>query len=193
MDLDIYWRCAVLAWSPGFGDRDAYGIIMTLVHLLAASLAVTVAVRGPFDGPARRSERWLWGLGAAMLVALAINKQLDLQSMLVTAARCVADAQGWYDQRRTVQTRAILGLILVALLVLPVLIFLLRRSILGNLPFVLSMTGLVLFVLLRAISFHHLDETFGIKVLSFYLHRVIESAALGTVILTSALRLSRTG
>lgn len=191
MYLQLGVTCAAEAWAPGFGDRDLYGYVMTVVHLVAAGLAVTVAVRGPFLSNARRAERWLWVIGAAVLVALAINKQLDLQSMMVVAARCIARGQGWYENRRFYQTEVILGLLIAAAIVVPVLIFVLRKALVGNLAFVLSMSALVAFVLLRAISFHHLDVVFGTNVLSFRLHRVIEVTALTVVILVAAMRLRK--
>jgi hypothetical protein len=189
MSLQLYATCIAEAWAPGFGDRDLYGYAMTVVHLVAAGLAVTVALKGPFRSRAPRAERWLWGIGATVLVALAINKQLDLQSMLVAAARCVARGQGWYENRREYQTEVILGLVIAAAIIVPTMIFLLRKAVLGNLAFVLSMSALVAFVLIRAISFHHLDVVFGTDVLSFRLHRLIEVAALLTVILVASLRL----
>ena len=191
MNLQLYANCAAEAWAPGFGDRDLYGYVMTVVHLVAAGLAVTVALYGPFLSRARRSERWLWGIGAAVLVALAINKQLDLQSMLVATARCVARGQGWYENRRVYQTEVILGLVIAAAIVVPALIYVLRKAVVGNFAFVLSMSALVAFVLLRAISFHHLDVVFGTNVLSFRLHRVIEVIALTVVILVAAVRLRK--
>ncbi len=75
MYLQLGATCVAEAWAPGFSDRDLYGYVMTVVHLVAAGLAVTVAVRGTFFSSARRAERWLWVIGAAVLVALAINKQ----------------------------------------------------------------------------------------------------------------------
>jgi uncharacterized membrane protein YhaH (DUF805 family) len=191
MALQLYATCAAEAWAPGFGDRDLYGYVMTVVHLVAAGLAVTVALKGPFRSRAPRAERWLWGIGATVLVGLAINKQLDLQSMLVSAARCLARGQGWYEDRREYQTEVILGLVIAAAVLVPALILLFRRAVMGNLAFVLSMSALVAFVLLRAISFHHLDVLFGTNVLTFRLHRVIEVMALSTVIVACALRLRR--
>jgi hypothetical protein len=189
MGLQLYATCATVAWAPGFGDRDLYGYVMTVVHLVAAGLAVTIAIKGPFRSPSRQAERWLWRIGAMVLVALAINKQLDLQSMLVSAARCLARGQGWYEERREYQTEVILGLVIAAVVLVPALILLFRRVIRGNLAFALSMSALVVFVLLRAISFHHLDVLFGTNVLTFRLHRVIEVVALLTVIIVCTLRL----
>jgi uncharacterized membrane protein YhaH (DUF805 family) len=191
MTLHLYAACATEAWAPGFGDRDFYGYAMTVVHLVAAGLAVTVAIRGPFNSAARRSERWLWAIGATVLVALAINKQLDMQSMIVNAARCVARSEGWYDTRRMFQEEVIFGLVIAAAILVPALIFALRRAISGNLAFVVSLSALVVFVLLRAISFHHLDIVLGHELLSFRLHRVIEVLSLGAVIMTTAARLRR--
>ena len=73
MTLQLYTTCIAQAWAPGFGDRDTYGYVMTVVYLVAAVLAVTVAVRGPFRSASLRAERWIWGIGATVLVALALG------------------------------------------------------------------------------------------------------------------------
>jgi hypothetical protein len=191
MFLQLGATCAADAWAPAFGDHDLYGYVMTVVHLVAAGLAVKVAIQGPFLSDARRAERWLWAIGATGLVALAINKQLDLQSMILAAARCVARGQGWYENRRAYQTEVILGMTIAAAVIVPVVLLLLRKAFVGNLAFVLSMSALVAFVLLRAISFHHLDVVFGTDVLSFRLHRLIEVTALTVVILVAVVRLRK--
>ncbi len=189
MDIHLYFQCAAKAWAPGFGDRDTYGIVMTFVYLAAAGLAVAVAFKGPFRSRAPRSERVLWVFSASVLVALAVNKQLDLQTMFVAAARCIAQAQGWYETRREYQTEVVVGLVLGAAILVPAIVLAFRRAMTGNFAFVLSLSLLVVFVLLRAISLHHLDIVFGLEFMSLRLHRIIEVVALCTVILSAVRRL----
>ena len=44
-----------------------------------------------------------WATVVFYLVALGLNKQLDLQSLLTAVGRDIAVAQGWYAQRKGVQ------------------------------------------------------------------------------------------
>jgi hypothetical protein len=45
----------------------------------------------------------MWWALASALCFLGVNKQLNLQSLLIVAGRHVAAAGGWYSQRRAVQ------------------------------------------------------------------------------------------
>src|SRR5690349_1833450 len=67
-------------------------------------------------------EAGLWWLFALALVALGINKQLDLQTALTEIGRIMAREEGWYGKRRAVQAEFIgvvglLGLVSSAFLV----------------------------------------------------------------------------
>src|SRR5262249_39019652 len=44
-----------------------------------------------------------WWLLAALLGALGLNKELDLQTLLFDLGRRMAKSEGWYDERRAVQ------------------------------------------------------------------------------------------
>ncbi len=56
-----------------------------------------------------------------------MNKQLDLQSMLTAAGRCLSQLQGWYDERRVFQRDFIIGLLITAGLFLALVLWLMRR------------------------------------------------------------------
>lgn len=60
-------------------------------------------------------ERRVWLFLALLLGALAINKELDLQSLLFATARCAARLQGWYEARYVVKLAALGVLILLCL------------------------------------------------------------------------------
>jgi hypothetical protein len=70
-------------------------------------LALRVTLRNP-PGTARG----LWLTLVPLLGFLAINKQLDLQTALTATGRCMAQAEGWYDNRALVQIGFIAGLML---------------------------------------------------------------------------------
>ena len=105
--------CILARWQPVIGDPSWQGWATVLVYLATAALAF-LASRAAFPQPTARQERVFWVLVLLLLTGLAVNKQLDLQSALTAAGRCLARAQGWYGQRRLVQMGFLLGLALLA-------------------------------------------------------------------------------
>lgn len=170
-DLQV---CALMRWSPGIGDPTAMGWVTVAVYLAAAAVALVVASRAPFPAASHRRESLFWALLAAVLVALAVNKQLDLQSYLTALGRCAAQHQGWYDRRRFVQETVILGLLLVMVLLAVGLWRLMRGTLARN---GVALAGLVLvlgFVAIRAVGFHHVDALIKMDVRNMRLNWLFE-------------------
>ena len=166
--------CALTRWSPGIGDPTAMGWITVAVYLAAAAMALVVAMQAPFPVASRRRERLFWALLAAVLLALAVNKQLDLQSYLTALGRCLAQHQGWYDRRRFVQEAVILGLLVVMVLLAIALWRLMRGTLARNGA---ALAGLVLvlgFVAIRAVGFHHVDALIKLDVMHLRLNWLFE-------------------
>jgi hypothetical protein len=166
--------CALTRWSPGIGDPTAMGWVTVTVYLAAAAVAFVVAMRAPFPAASRGRERLFWALLAAVLVALAVNKQLDLQSYLTALGRCADQHQGWYDRRRFVQESVILGLLLVMALLAVGLWRLMRGTLARNGA---ALAGLVLvlgFVAIRAVGFHHVDTLIKLDVMHLRLNWLLE-------------------
>ncbi|MDP3262523.1 MAG: hypothetical protein U1E06_13085 [Tabrizicola sp.] len=166
--------CALERWSPGLGDPDVMGWLMVAVYAFAAIVAARRAVKGPFSDETRGRERAFWWFSAALLACLAVNKQLDLQSLLTEVGRCVAYAQGWYEERHTVQVWFIAGVMAGGVLSVGWLGFLLRHT--------LTRTGLALvglgfvcvFVAVRAAGFHHVDTLIGTVVAGLRMNWLLE-------------------
>jgi hypothetical protein len=166
--------CAFAEWSPGLGDNTAMGWLTVVVYLVAA-LCSTWAARalGGADGTGRR-ERLFWGIAAGVLLFLAVNKQLDLQSLVTAVGRCHAKLAGWYGIRRSVQWAFILSVAVGGMVALGVLAVLLR-GILGRVwPALLGLGFVCVFVVIRAASFHHMDGLIGSSALGLRLNWVLE-------------------
>ncbi|WP_374391412.1 isopropylmalate isomerase [Tabrizicola sp.] len=154
-------RCAFSQWSPGLGDNTAMGWVTVLVYLLAAILSTQAAraMQGP-EAKVRR-ERTFWRITAAVLFFLAVNKQLDLQTLFTTIGRCNARLMGWYDMRHTIQREFILAVGIAGVLTVGLLALLLR-GLLGQVwPALLGIGFVCAFVLIRAASFHDVDGLIG--------------------------------
>ena len=134
-------------------------------------------------------ERIFWILILLLLGALAINKQLDLQSALTAAGRCLAHAQGWYGQRRPVQMAFLAGLAVMAVIFLVMLLRLLRDSWMRNALPVLGLVFVCTFVLMRAVGFHHADRLLGLPVLGLRANTALEWAGPALISLGALRRL----
>jgi hypothetical protein len=155
-------------WYPGIGDPTPMGFITVAAYLFAAWVCFRAyraearrAVVGIIEREARRDERLLsmFWLGLfCMLLFLGLNKQLDLQTLLTQTARDLSKAQGWYYDRRPVQLLfiALVGLAGVSASV--GLAYALRKVIGRVWLAVLGIAELMVFIVVRAASFHHVDQ-----------------------------------
>jgi hypothetical protein len=121
-----------------------------------------------------------WGVLTILLGFLGINKQLDLQTLLTLSMRRVAIAQGWYEERRIVQG-AFVGMIGLA----GVASAMWMRRLVGRYRDLwLPLAGfvlLVVFVIVRAASFHHIDQLINFRLAGVRMNWVLELGALGLV------------
>lgn len=154
-------------WTPGIGDPSPMGWVTVACYLLAALACADAARR------TTNPRRFWWAL-AGVLLALGINKQLDLQSLLTQVARDAAKAQGWYESRRTVQMLFVL-LTAAAGLILIVSVMLHARTWKSTQRLALGGTMMIfLFVVIRASSFHHVDYLINHSVLSMKMNWLLE-------------------
>ncbi|MBB4657938.1 isopropylmalate isomerase [Parvularcula dongshanensis] len=178
-------RCTHAHWSPGIGDPTAGGWITVLAYIAAAALCALVARRR------EAGERVFWAVLLVLLLALGVNKELDLQSALTAAGKCLAQAQGWYGTRRVVQRAFILGVGALCLGVGAFVLFAMRRSLRAVWPAVAGLAFLLAFVATRAASFHHMDQLIGMRVLGLKLNWVMELSGIGLIAAGAARRLGR--
>ena len=144
--------CAVDLWAWRIGDPGLGGWAILALYLLAAFAAVRAAGRTPVS-----RERWFWRAAAVVALALALNKQLDLQAYIFQVGRCAARAGGWYDLRRSVEVAALAGVVGICLVAGLTLVWIVWRS-LGRLwPALLALGLMAMFALLRAAGFTHVD------------------------------------
>ena len=146
---DAFSACVSDRWQLAIGDPNVAGWAIFAAYALAAAAAVTVLRRGSFDPTHHRQSQALWGMIAVLMAALALNKQLDLQSLLTALGRCLAQEQGWYENRRMVQRDFIFGLIALTSLTGAAMFWMLRGMIRQNLLPLLGLAALAGFVLIR--------------------------------------------
>jgi len=181
------------AWTVGVHDPAAawfivlaYGVaIACCLRAWRRDLARAAQLRA--TGPDRRATYAprFWLLVASLLVVLAINKQLDLQTLITDYGRQVARRGGWYEDRRRVQLTFTLAVGGVSFLALVAIAWRVRAALRR---YALSLAGLWLmavFVGLRVASFHHVDVWFGQRMRGVKFHWIVELLAI-TVIAAGA-------
>jgi hypothetical protein len=140
-------------WRFELDNPTVLGWSVVGVYALAAVSCAIRALRAPPSEPRR-----IWRLLAAGLAFLGVNKQLNLQTMLIVVGRNLARAQGWTHQRRKVQLAfavvfTLAGMALLAWFLSTQQDFFKRHR--------LALAGVAIligFVLLRAATINHLDE-----------------------------------
>jgi hypothetical protein len=170
-------------WQPGIGDPTFMGWFTVVAYLITALLCLISALPHRLVFPLQRGSqiRWLWGFFAILLLLLGINKQLDLQSLVTVVGKDLALSQGWYQQRRMVQTQFIVGIVMAALLLVSVIgraIYAERRT------YLLALLGLIFlccFIVIRASSFHHVDALIGWQVVGLRMNWILEIGGIACI------------
>jgi hypothetical protein len=104
-------------WSPGIGDPSPVGWLTVVLYLLAAWICLLCARRSRAASPHAPPGRWerrLWAAFAVVLLALGLNKQLDLQTAFTEVMRGLAREEGWYEARHQYQFAFIGALVVLA-------------------------------------------------------------------------------
>lgn len=175
------------SWSPGIGDPSLGGWLTVLLYVASLWMTWRVLKRMPGGHWGNRQERWFWRLLLVALLMLALNKQLDLQSALTEIGRMAAEKGGWYKDRHQVQVAFIAGISILGLTAMAALLCLVWGSPSETLITLAGATGLVVFVIIRAASFHHVDAWLGEDVAGIRMNWLMEMGSL-TVILWGAWR-----
>lgn len=179
MEAVAILTCVNERWSPQIGDPSVLGWLTVLAYAVAALLSARCARVQPED-------RRFWQVLALLLAALCVNKQLDLQSAMTATARCIALAEGWYDDRRPFQIRVIKTIVAAGFLGLCVAIWHFRAA----LPRIrLAMVGtalLVTFVAVRAVGFHDVDTLIGLHVGPARMNWILELSGLVLITINAA-------
>ena len=119
------------------------------------------AVRSPHSS--ERGRIWVW-LGA-ILAVLGLNKQLDLQTLLIELGRRAAQKENLFEYRLELHALFFLGFVLVIIALLVAVMFRLPGQIgrFGRqLPLAAGGCALVCaYIIIRAASIDHMDQMLG--------------------------------
>ena len=170
--------CISDRWAVAVGDPSVLGWAIFAAYGVTALLCAY-----SFRRATDRVSRMFWLGVSALLLLLMLNKQLDLQSAMTVAGRCIALSGGWFDLRRQVQAVFAVVAILAGIALGASVIFYMRQHFKSHWQALLGLFLLVGFVLLRAGGALHLDERLGVRMNDPLLNAVLE---LGGLILIAA-------
>lgn len=174
-------------WHPGISDPTPMGWITTVCYFLAALLCLRRAWVCHREPALRGKPRWFWAACGVLMLLLCFNKELDLHQLLTQTGRNWARADGWYKERRAVQSLFVKCLAAATVAGLLFAFWWLR----GMRPqYYVALLGLIFtvcFILVRAASFHHVDRFLGLGGDGFRLNWVFE---LGGIVVISAAALA---
>ncbi|MFN4057018.1 MAG: hypothetical protein ACK4HW_02405 [Roseinatronobacter sp.] len=161
IDYALLKACMLLRWHLKIGDPGFWSWFTVGCYIGCAVLALWVVIKQR-GGSARAQV--LWTLIFCAMTFLALNKQLDVQSLLTAAGRCLSKQQEWYDDRRSFQRSLVIGIVVVCVMVITCGAFWLRRDLKRN---GLALCGLIFvgsYGASRAARFHHFDPLITVRV-----------------------------
>jgi hypothetical protein len=136
-----------------------------------------------------RREAKLWWLLALVLLALGINKQLDLQTALTEIGRIVAAHQGWYERRHEVQIEFVYGVVTLASFTAIGLVILAYQTHRATIFALIGSVCLLTFIVIRAASFNHFDQFINSEYLGLRMNWILEMGGICIIIAAARWRL----
>jgi len=167
-------------WMAGIGDPSPIGWITVAAYGAAAALAA----RNAWAARRRGAPAGFWFALTVLMLLLGINKQLDLQTWFGQTGRDMALSQGWYERRRAVQAAFIvlLGAGAIAFVTSARRYWAARWH---DYRWVfLGVVLLAVFIVIRAASFHHIDDFIHFDLGATTLGRAFE--IIGVIVIATA-------
>ena len=179
---------AHFTWVNSVAHPTIGSWIIALLYLSAAISCWRTARKLQSDHARTARERRAWQAISVVFLGLGISKQLDLDLTLTEAARTFAHFEGWYGQRQVMQIPFILLAVAVCIVAIFILSIWLREA---PAPTWLSIVGAIFaigFVLVRAASYHQMDDFIAKRILVFRWNWILEMLGFGVALIGSAWR-----
>jgi len=152
------------------------------------TLSISIALKNRKD---ERRSFFFWSIISVLMVLLGINKQLDLQSLFTEIGRQIARHQGWMDQRRDVQFWFIVVLGIIAMISFVLFIAAMRDLFKRYILAFVGLFVLISFIIIRAVSFHHVDELLGSRVFDIKMNWLLELTGIYTIFVAGIIDIIR--
>ncbi|MES9899561.1 MAG: hypothetical protein ABW148_11125 [Sedimenticola sp.] len=169
------------------------GWVTVAAYFFTAALAFKLYLSAGhifFEDVVVKQKRFWLVIGLIMLF-LGVNKQLDLQSFLTAFGKYYAHRDGWYQQRRVVQVAVIIGILLTISLMVAVFFYYMKVVLEDNWLAVAGLCFLLVFIIVRATSFHHMDVLINTYISGVRMNLVLELSGILCVTYSAFLILLR--
>jgi hypothetical protein len=169
-------------------DPTISGWLIQIIYVLVSVSCWRTARKLALNHACASREHHVWQVIAILFVALFISKQLSLDTALTEAGRNLAFSEGWYKQRQVVQVALI---VLVTLSGIIAEIILLTWARIGRLPTTVALVGatfVLAYLMVRAISFHPIDQFIGGRILGLRWNWVLQMGGISVVLMASEWR-----
>jgi hypothetical protein len=178
-------------WEPGIGDPTFMGWFTVAAYFATGLLCGCAAwAARPTEGK-RWSTVLFWAGAALFLFGLGINKQLDLQTWFTLTGKNLALRQGWYEDRRAYQALFIAFVLLAGMAVMAGLVRLTRGNFRQLRLALLGLAFLGCFIVVRAASFHNVDQMLGFRIGGAKVNWILELGGTAAVALSALRNLRR--
>lgn len=175
--------CGIADWMDIWGDPLLSGTIFIISYGVTALLIFRAARKAP------TRERWYWRLCGFLFLFQLLNTNLDLHALVWTTGRCLAHAQGWYDNRREFQVLFLIGLALLVALILLIVLIVFFRNIFRNILLTLGVVTALGFTIVKGINYHGFEQFYGSQVGPFRVADFIEYSGIVLAFLAALIRL----
>lgn len=155
-------------WYPGIGDPTVMGWVTVACYAGVTLLAFWAWVSRRIASDRFRGNRAelrnqrnmarLWFFCTLLLAVLGVNKQLDLQSWFTQILRDISVRGGWYDERRKYQVEFVIAIFFVGMTGTLLITYWLRHVFRRAALAIAGIGMLVIFVVIRAASYHYIDR-----------------------------------
>lgn len=175
-----------LNWSAGVGDPSFLGVMTFVAYFIAAfiSLKVCFSAHRLFSAELVTKQQGFWFVFAFILLFLGINKQLDLQTLLILIGRYYAQRDGWYEYRRIFQSYVMMGGVMSMILVGLLFIYKMADIIKANRWALIGLLLISLYIVVRASSFHHVSF-FELSLFGINLNWVLELSGIAAIVVSA--------
>ena len=137
----------VYGWQPVIGDPSVMGWITVGAYFLTALIALGLVLnsRRWFPSDSGMLQQRFWLVVCLLMLALGVNKQLDLQSLITAMGRYYAERDGWLEYKRYVQFGVIISILVVATIGLLFFIYRMNDLLKTNWLAIVGLTCLLVF------------------------------------------------
>lgn len=184
MDTLSLWSLEYLKgqWRPEIGDPSLMGWFTVFSYFACAWAALSAARLAP---DVEKRAHLFWSTICLLMILLGINKQLDLQSLFTEIGRQIARHQGWMDNRRIVQFWFVILFGTAAFSSFVLFAFIMRDLFRQFKLAFIGLFFLLTFIVIRAASFHHVDEILQSRFLDMKMNWLLELSGIYTVFIAA--------